>query len=440
MIIRVRTQLGTWKVRDVKAEDTIAHLKSRVQMEHNTDLNGRNFSAHPSGSEMIPEHLTVGQAGLENGSQIYLQVDESQTGVHEEGKTGKVISKDGTIVAKDFSKYSAQYGFRPGKLPLRSMKMQWTLNEFMDLDSQFQYVLKAPEAAMCTKVSMETASLNNFQQFMWSFNFQKMRIGFLYGNFLDDGSVKVEVIYEPPQNTTENSFELLDDVDDELERVEALASMLGLTKVGWLVLHPPREKFFHLTGLEVLTAAELQLEAAQGINDTSFVTVKVTLTEDDEVNVSACQVSKQCMEMAAEGALEISQHPGNCHINETFTAKVELRVTDEVSTNFFMANVPITQHDSTDFVSYFPRPNRLPCQAPGGITDMKAQLERVGKQGWTLQDMLSDFHLLLFLVSPPSCFLDLQQDMPKICEALRNRDIPLNEGYSLLLRSIAGLD
>lgn len=205
-------------------------------------------------------------------------------------------------------------------------------------------------------------------------------------------------------------------------------------------MHPPREKFFHLTGLEVLTAAELQLEAAQGINDTPFVTVKVTLTEDNKVHVYACQVSKQCMEMAAEGALEISQHPGNCHINETFTAKVELKVTDEVSTNFFMANVPIAQHESTEFVSFFPRPYRSPVQAPGGVTDLKAQLERVGKQGWSLLDILSDFHLLLFLVSPPSCYLDLEKDMPKICESLKNHDIPLDEGYSLLLRSIAGMD
>lgn len=56
--------------------------------------------------------------------------------------------------SQDFSQYTEQKGFRPGKLPLRSMKMHWTLNEFMDLDEQFKYVLKAPEAAMCTKVSV----------------------------------------------------------------------------------------------------------------------------------------------------------------------------------------------------------------------------------------------------------------------------------------------
>jgi nuclear protein localization protein 4 homolog len=290
------------------------------------------------------------------------------------------------------------------------------------------------------QVSLDTASLNNLQQYMWSFNFQQMRVGFLYGHFLEDGSVKVEFIYEPPQSTTATSFELLEEEggggEEEEARVEALAGLLGVARVGWLVVHPPREEFFHLSGLEVLTAAELQLQAAQGVHDTAFVTVKMTLTADDEVDVYACQVSKQCMEMAAEGALEVSQHPGNCHIHETFTAKVELRVTDEVSTNFFMANVPIAQHDSTDFVSFFPRPHRL-GQAAGGPEDLKAQLQRAGREGWTLLDVLSDFHLLLFLAAS---FLDLQQDLPKICQSLRDRSVPLDEGYSLLLRSIAGMD
>ena len=100
MIIRVRTQLGTWKVRDVRAEDTIGHLKARVEREHKTNLHGREFTSQPGESNVIPEYLTVADAGLKNGSQIYLTVDETQSGVHEEGRTGKVITKDGNIVAK----------------------------------------------------------------------------------------------------------------------------------------------------------------------------------------------------------------------------------------------------------------------------------------------------------------------------------------------------
>lgn len=100
MIIRVRTQLGTWKVRDVNAEDTIGDLKDRVSKEHKTDLQGREFTSQPGGSIVIPQHLTISQAGLGNGDQLYLQVDEERTGVHEEGTTGKVINKEGNIVAK----------------------------------------------------------------------------------------------------------------------------------------------------------------------------------------------------------------------------------------------------------------------------------------------------------------------------------------------------
>ena len=100
MIIRVRTQLGTWKVRDVNEEDTIGDLKARVASEHNTNLQERNFTSQPGGSIVIPDHLTVSQSGLTNGAQVYLLVDEEQTGVHEEGMTGKVISKEGNIVAK----------------------------------------------------------------------------------------------------------------------------------------------------------------------------------------------------------------------------------------------------------------------------------------------------------------------------------------------------
>jgi hypothetical protein len=37
------------------------------------------------------------------------------------------------------------------------------------------------------------------------------RIGYLYGKFLEDKSAKVEFIYEPPQETTDVSFELLED-------------------------------------------------------------------------------------------------------------------------------------------------------------------------------------------------------------------------------------
>jgi hypothetical protein len=37
------------------------------------------------------------------------------------------------------------------------------------------------------------------------------RVGFLYGKFNEDKTVKVELIYEPPQETTDTSFTILPD-------------------------------------------------------------------------------------------------------------------------------------------------------------------------------------------------------------------------------------
>ncbi len=60
---------------------------------------------------------------------------------------------------------------------------------------------------------------------------------------------------------------------------------------------------------------------------------------------------------------------------------------------------------------------------------------RAGKGGWTLIDKLADFQLLLYL----SQYLDLDGDLPCICQSVLQRDVPLSDGYQLIIRSIAGL-
>ena len=109
-----------------------------------------------------------------------------------------------------------------------------------------------------------------------------------------------------------------------------LSHCLGLQRVGWVYAHPPREKGFFMSALEVLTAAELQLEAAGGVEKTAFVTVKVTVDEEHNTVVEGFQVSQQCMEMVAEGVLELTVHMGHCKVNPTFTVVQEGKNTNEV--------------------------------------------------------------------------------------------------------------
>jgi nuclear protein localization family protein 4 len=90
-------------------------------------------------------------------------------------------------------------------------------------------------------------------------------------------------------------------------------------------------------------AAELQLEAADGVQPTPLVAIKVTVVDDAHASFEAFQMSKLCMEMAAEQALEVGPKPGFCYVNETFTAIQEGKDSETIDNNFFLMLVPIVQ-------------------------------------------------------------------------------------------------
>lgn len=71
----------------------------------------------------------------------------------------------------------------------------------------------------------------------------------------------------------------------------------------------------------MIFTAEQQLEAAGGIDDTTFVTVTVSKDENNQVEVQGFQVSKLCMEMVAEGVLDVSPNLGSTAVNPTFTGE-----------------------------------------------------------------------------------------------------------------------
>jgi hypothetical protein len=61
----------------------------------------------------------------------------------------------------------------------------------------------------------------------------------------------------------------------------------------------------------------------------------------------------------------------------------------------------------------------------------------LNKSGWRFIDLVADFQFLLYL----SDFLDPSHDVPVICDTIVNKgEKPLEEGYVLVIRSLAGLD
>ena len=206
--------------------------------------------------------------------------------------------------------------------------------------------------------------------------------------------------------------------------------------MGWIFGHSPREDGLVFSAAEIIMAAELQLEAADGIEETPFVTVKVSKGKDGTVGVEAFQVSQQCMAMVAEEALEIGNNPSVCSVNETFTAIQEGKESKTIDNNFFLTVVPIITHTSELFCSQFPKINRDLDDRIPSKDEMKRQLSKSGTSGWNFLDLLSDFNLLIYLTE----FLDISADYPKICRSIIDRDVPLDDGYKIIITSIAGMD
>jgi len=60
-------------------------------------------------------------------------------------------------------------------MALGDIKRHWTLADYLELDEKFVYKLKRQEESSCKKVSLDKASLNDFQKFMWNYNYLKIR-------------------------------------------------------------------------------------------------------------------------------------------------------------------------------------------------------------------------------------------------------------------------
>ena len=369
MLIRVRSNVGVWRVDgldDVTA--TVADVQRGIEASRPHVVYQTPFSRDPACHVPLEEHRPLSEQGFGHGAMIHCRVDPSscaEAGISSSSSQDqpsslssasmrKVIGKDGTIKMVHAVTADEKKGFRKGMMPLRDMKMSWTLNDFIELDSQYEFKIKRQEETTCKGVSLDTQSVADFQSYLRRFNFTRQRCGYLYGTFDEGNKAIVEAIYEPPQEADPESpegFVLLDDPKEET--VEQLAHLLGLRKVGWIIGHPPREKGFVLSAAEIIMAAELQLEAAGGITETPFVTVKVTLGDDGNAAVEAFQVSLQCMTMVAEEALEISPNPGFCAVHDTFTAIQEGKESKTIENNFFLTVVPIVQHTSELLVSQF---------------------------------------------------------------------------------------
>ena len=369
-----------WRVESLQPTSTIGDLKQDVEQNHGVPTSEQSIHMDRSCKDKpLASSNTLRSLKLRHGSMLYIAFDTAKVNVLEQS-TKRVIAEDGSLVAATSSDSSDRNAVRPGLMSLRSRKLHWTMDELMQIEAGYTFKIQRQDKAICQGVSLDRDMCNDFQQYVRQLGFtQTRRCAWLYGRYVEkleqskvdeeagpavdsfgkklkvrvrakgyggqtSVQVQVDCSYEPPQRCTGDTMELLEDPHEDL--VNSVATSLGLEKVGFMFSHPgPREEGHHFSANEIIMCAENQLLAGDEAMQSPFITVKVTLNENNESDFQAYQMSKQCLELVAEGALLYdTNEPRGCLIHDTFSCLVEAKEVSRVDNDYFLALVPIMDH------------------------------------------------------------------------------------------------
>ncbi|XP_064423527.1 nuclear protein localization protein 4 homolog [Latimeria chalumnae] len=285
------------------------------------------------------------------------------------------------------------------------------------------------------------------------------RIGFLYGRYTEHKDIplgiraEVAAIYEPPQIGTQHSLELLDDPKAAI--VDEIAAKLGLKKVGWIftdllsedtrkgtVRYIRNKDAHYLSAEECITAGWFQNKypnvcrlSPEGHFGSKFTTVVATGGPDNQVHFEGYQVSNQCMALVRDECLLPCRDAS------------ELGYVKESSSEQYVPDVFYKDKDKFgNEVTYLARP--LPVEYL--IIDITTTFPKDPVYTFAIspspfpienRDVLGetqDFHSLANYLSqsPSSVFLDIISDFHLLLFLVTNEVMPLKDSISLLLDAV----
>lgn len=285
------------------------------------------------------------------------------------------------------------------------------------------------------------------------------RMGYLYGRYTEHTDIplgiraEVAAIYEPPQSASQNSLELLE--DPKAAAVDEIAAKLGLCKVGWIftdlvsedtrigtVRYTRNTDSYYLSAEECITAGYFQNQqpnpcrlSREGHFGSKFVTVVATGGPDNQVHFEGYQVSNQCMALVRdECLLPCKDAPELGYAKESspeqYVPDVFFKDKDKFGNDItFLARPLPVEYLIIDITTTFPKDpqytfsssQRFPIENRdilGETQDFHSLATYLSQcTSAVFLDIVSDFHLLLFLVSnevmPLSDSIDLLLDAVK---------------------------
>ena len=300
--------------------------------------------------------------------------------------------------------------------------------------------IERQDKAKIESVSIDRHTADLFQGYIQgALSFNIKRGGIMYGTLEEGGTrVRVDFIYEPPQEANALSLKLQRNTEEE-KQVDFLAGLLGYSKVGWIFAQSKAERDWIMHTGELLQTAAMQDEVGE-----SCATVVVSLDSDGVGNVhfEAFQCSEQCVRLAKEGWIvppkdgdKMSGVSKMCNPKEPDVKEaviVASKDQSEVDNDYFLCPAAIASHDG-QLQTVFPVENRLLPQGKAELRELLVKGKAVA--GSTFTDRMTDLHLLLWLSKQST--LD-SNDLILLCEAVREKKA-IREGYRMMIEGIAGL-
>ncbi|XP_061611349.1 nuclear protein localization protein 4 homolog isoform X1 [Phyllopteryx taeniolatus] len=295
------------------------------------------------------------------------------------------------------------------------------------------------------------------------------RVGYLYGRYTEHKDIplgiraEVAAIYEPPQNATQNSLELLE--DPKAAAVDEIAAKLGLRKVGWIfsdllsedtrigtVRFTRNQDSHFLSAEECITAGFFQNQhsnacklSRDGLFGSKFVTVVATGGPDNQVHFEGYQVSNQCMALVRdECLLPCKDAPELGYAKESgpeqYVPDVFFKDKDKFGNDVtFLARPLPVEYLIIDITTTFPKDpqftfssaQRFPIEnreifgETQNFHSLATYLSLCASTSFL--DIVSDFHLLLFLVTNE--VMPLRDSIGLLLDAVKTSDEDLADAW-----------
>jgi hypothetical protein len=291
-------------------------------------------------------------------------------------------------------------------------------------------------------ISVSASASACFNRGLAETNHQQMRFGILYGRFERprynaDGVVldgdenargtMVDAIYEPPQAFDPDvGVTLLHDPD--AQRVETIAGLMQLVRVGYIISHKPRD--FALSGAELIHVARTAVAVGiKGAKRGTAILVAIP-SEAGHVAYEAFQPSKQCLRLVRDGVLTHDLNRMD-FVRSTCPLRVAKQPTHAIDTHYFTVPIAIRAHTGPLRSDFSPKHRHIqPSQH-----DLAAVLMAAGPED-SISRVFGDFHLLLFIALSGVL---AEEDVAVIATSVAAQSQEPAYGFVLLLKSFLGL-